>query len=76
MRAPRLVAVATVALGAGLVSGSATQVAALDGDLQRAVEDIRPAPGSDPGRTDGPPTKPVRCLRHRDRATPPPGRST
>jgi hypothetical protein len=46
MRASRLLATASVVVGVGLLSGSAAQVAALDGDLERAAR----SPGN-PGRT-------------------------
>jgi hypothetical protein len=46
MRASRVLATASVVVGVGLLSGSAAQVAALDGDLERAVQ--RP---DTPGRT-------------------------
>ncbi|HVE67313.1 MAG TPA: hypothetical protein VNB64_01905 [Solirubrobacteraceae bacterium] len=43
MRATRALALLLAVTGAGLVSGSLAQVAALDRDLERAVLD-RPAP--------------------------------
>lgn len=39
MRASRLLATLLTILGAGLVSGSLAQVAALDGDLERAARE-------------------------------------
>jgi len=38
MRSARLLATLTAVLGLGLLSGSLTQVAALDGDLERAAK--------------------------------------
>jgi hypothetical protein len=46
MRASRVLATASVVVGIGLLSGSAAQVAALDGDLERAAR----SPDT-PGRT-------------------------
>jgi hypothetical protein len=63
MRLSRLVATALAVVGLGLVSGAVTQVAALDGDLQRAAEPTTPSPFvrvDERGRPDG-----TRCLRHR-----------
>jgi hypothetical protein len=44
MRLSRLIATAAALVGVGLVSGAVTQVAALDGNLQRAAEPSTPAP--------------------------------
>jgi hypothetical protein len=44
MRLSRLFATALVVLGVGLLSGAVTQVAALDGKLQRAAESDSPPP--------------------------------
>jgi hypothetical protein len=44
MRLSRLIATAAALVGVGLVSGAVTQVAALDGNLQRATEPSTPAP--------------------------------
>jgi hypothetical protein len=63
MRLSGLIATAASAVGVGLVSGAVTQVAALDGDLQRAAAPSTPAPlvrADERGRPDG-----ARCLHDR-----------
>jgi hypothetical protein len=44
MRLSRLIATASVVLGVGLISGAVTQVAALDGSLERAAGESRTPP--------------------------------
>jgi hypothetical protein len=63
MRLSGLIATAASAVGVGLVSGAVTQVAALDGDLQRAAEPSTPAPLVRVDESSRPGGK--RCLHHR-----------
>jgi hypothetical protein len=66
MRASRLLATASVVVGLGLLSGSAAQVAALDGDLERAARSPdnpgRTLTGGEEGRRDQ-----VKCRERHER---------